>query len=85
MFLYNNLRNTYPCVFMPRRGLEPQLLRCVTSRTVVRADWSGGVAAQTERPLLLVVDADRAVLARVGTGLTCLDAFRALLDTVQGR
>ena len=41
------------------------MLRCVTKRTV-------------ERPLLLVVDDDRAVLALVGTGLTCLDVLRAL-------
>lgn len=36
------------------------------------------MAAQTERPLLLVVDDDRAVLALVGTGLTCLDVLRVL-------
>lgn len=33
---------------------------------------------QTERPRLLVVDDDRAVLALVGTGVTCLDVLRAL-------
>ena len=33
---------------------------------------------QTERPRLFVVDDDRAVLALVGTGVTCLDVLHAL-------
>ena len=33
---------------------------------------------QTQRPHLLVVDDDRAVLTLVGTGITCLDILRAL-------
>ena len=33
---------------------------------------------QTERPQLLVVDDDRAVLTLVGTGITCLDILRTL-------
>lgn len=33
---------------------------------------------QIQRPHLLVVDDDRAVLALVGTGVTCLDILRAL-------
>lgn len=36
------------------------------------------MAIQTERPLLLVVDDDRAMLTLVGTGLSCLDVLRAL-------
>ena len=33
---------------------------------------------QTQRPCLLVVDDDRAVLTLEGTGVTCLDVIRAL-------
>ena len=33
---------------------------------------------QTQRPQLLVVDDDRAVLTLVGTGITCLDILRTL-------
>lgn len=33
---------------------------------------------QIQRPRLLVVDDDRAVLTLVGTGMTCLDVLRAL-------
>jgi DNA-binding NtrC family response regulator len=33
---------------------------------------------QTQRPHLLVVDDDRAVLTLVGTGITCLDILRTL-------
>jgi DNA-binding NtrC family response regulator len=33
---------------------------------------------QTQRPHLLVVDDDRAVLTLVGTGITCLDILRVL-------
>ena len=33
---------------------------------------------QTQRPRLLVVDDDRAVLTLVGTGLSCLDLLKAL-------
>jgi DNA-binding NtrC family response regulator len=36
------------------------------------------VAMQTQRPHLLVVDDDRAVLTLAGTGITCLDILRAL-------
>jgi DNA-binding NtrC family response regulator len=35
---------------------------------------------QTQRPRLLVVDDDRAILTLVGTGVTCLDVLRALRD-----
>jgi two-component system, response regulator RegA len=35
---------------------------------------------QTQRPQLLVVDDDRAVLTLVGTGVTCFDVLRALRD-----
>ena len=35
---------------------------------------------QTQRPRLLVVDDDRAVLTLVGTGVTCFDVLRALRD-----
>lgn len=41
------------------------------------ADWSE-VVMQTQRPQLLVVDDDRAVLTLVGTGITCLDILRTL-------
>ena len=33
---------------------------------------------QTQRPRLLVVDDDRAILTLVGTGVTCLDVLKAL-------
>ncbi len=33
---------------------------------------------QTQRPQLLIVDDDRAVLTLVGTGITCLDILRTL-------
>lgn len=33
---------------------------------------------QTQRPHLLVVDDDRAVLTLIGTGVTCFDVLRAL-------
>ena len=33
---------------------------------------------QTQRPRLLVVDDDRAVLTLMGTGVTCLDVLKAL-------
>jgi DNA-binding NtrC family response regulator len=36
------------------------------------------VIMQTQRPQLLVVDDDRAVLTLVGTGITCLDILRTL-------
>src|SRR5918996_5873781 len=36
------------------------------------------MAMQTQRPHLLVVDDDRAVLTLVGTGITCLDILRTL-------
>jgi DNA-binding NtrC family response regulator len=36
------------------------------------------VVMQIQRPRLLVVDDDRAVLTLVGTGMTCLDVLRAL-------
>jgi len=36
---------------------------------------------QIQRPHLLVVDDDRAVLTLVGTGVTCLDILRALRTT----
>lgn len=36
---------------------------------------------QTQRPRLLVVDDDRAILTLVGTGVTCLDVLRALRDS----
>ena len=35
---------------------------------------------QTQRPRLLVVDDDRAVLTLIGTGVTCFDVLRALRD-----
>lgn len=35
---------------------------------------------QTQRPHLLVVDDDRAVLTLIGTGVTCFDVLRALRD-----
>lgn len=35
---------------------------------------------QTQRPRLLVVDDDRAILTLVGTGVTCLDVLKALRD-----
>jgi len=35
---------------------------------------------QTQRPRLLVVDDDRAVLTLIGTGVTCFDMLRALRD-----
>ena len=35
---------------------------------------------QTQRPRLLVVDDDRAILTLVGTGVTCLDVLKALKD-----
>ena len=35
---------------------------------------------QTQRPRLLVVDDDRAVLTLSGTGVTCFDMLRALRD-----
>ena len=38
---------------------------------------------QTQRPQLLVVDDDRAVLTFVGTGITCLDILRTLLSMSQ--
>ncbi len=34
----------------------------------------------TQRPRLLVVDDDRAVLTLIGTGVTCFDMLRALRD-----
>ena len=36
---------------------------------------------KTERPRLLVVDDDRAVLTLVGTGVTCLDVLKSLRST----
>ena len=39
---------------------------------------------QTQRPCLLVVDDDRAVLTLEGTGVTCLDVIRALRNTSPG-
>jgi DNA-binding NtrC family response regulator len=35
---------------------------------------------QIQRPRLLVVDDDRAVLTLIGTGVTCFDVLRALRD-----
>ena len=35
---------------------------------------------QTERPRLLIVDDDRAVLTLMGTGVTCFDVLRALRE-----
>lgn len=35
---------------------------------------------QTQRPRLLVVDDDRAILTLVGTGVTCLDVLKVLRD-----